>query len=967
MDTPHRTPLATYRFQLRAEAPLATARQALPYLRLLGISDLYLSPIYQARPGSIHGYDVVDHARINPELGDAATLGGLMDDAQAEGMGVLLDVVPNHMCISTDANTAWWDVLEDGPESPRAAQFDVDWDPPKPELVDKVLLPFLGDQYGRVLEEALAIEYRDGSFHACWNDQRLPIRPDTWPHLLGPALEALRAELPPEDAALIELESILRALAQALPGLRTAEPEGAVAYRHEKAAIRQRLQALSEGVPAVAAAIARSVAAINGTRGDPASFDNLERLMDEQCYRLAHWRVAAHEINYRRFFDVNDLAALRVEDPAVFAEVHALPFSVAGHPALTGFRIDHVDGLWDPQQYLIDLDAGWKAARAPAGNGDGGPAGSRPFVVVEKILGPEESLCASWLADGTTGYDFIATAADALVWQPGAAGLEAAAAQFVGPSPPFETTVAASKRLVLQTTLAAELTVLARRLDRISEQHRYTRDFTLNHLQEALGEIVAAFPVYRSYLRRDESTVPEGDAAVLRRAVAAARRNNPLMNASLFDFIASVLLRDDPPGLTPAQLDERRTFTARFQQLTGPVMAKGVEDTAFYRHLPLLALNEVGGDPRRVGASTGAIHERLRARREAAPRTMSATATHDTKRGEDTRARLYVLSEVAETWAAATTLWSTLTANHKTVVDGAPVPAPSEEYLFYQTLVGAWPVGGQDHGPAFLESGFPERIRAYMSKARHEAKQNTSWINPNVAYDKAADEFVAAALDPERSRGFLRDVDGFVRTIVKPGLWNSLSQVILKISSPGIPDFFQGTELWDFSLVDPDNRRLVDFEARRRRLTELLAAFQERGAEAVASWFESPDDGAIKLWLTAAALRTRRTHRAVFDRGAYVPLEVRGPSAEHALAFARVEGDAAVVTVVGRFFSRLRGPRPTGAAWGENQLVLPPALGGRPWRDTLTGQPVPTASRDGRLDLAAVFQTLPVALLEVAS
>jgi len=397
------------------------------------------------------------------------------------------------------------------------------------------------------------------------------------------------------------------------------------------------------------------------------------------------------------------------------------------------------------------------------------------------------------------------------------------------------------------------------------------------------------------------------------------------------------------------------------------VMAKGVEDTAFYRHLPLVALNEVGGDPRRVGAPTGAIHARLSARRDSAPRTLSATATHDTKRGEDTRARLYVLSEVAETWAAATNLWSTLTANHRTIVDGAAVPAPAEEYFFYQSLVGAWPVGGLDSGPGSVDPGFSERLRAYMSKARHEAKLHTSWINPNPAYDQAADQFVAAALDPERSRGFLRDVDGFVRTIVKPGLWNSLSQVILKTASPGIPDFFQGTELWDFSLVDPDNRRLVDFELRRRRLTDLRAAFQERGADAVAAWFESPDDGAIKLWLTAAALRTRRTHRTVFERGTYVPLEVRGPCAEHVLGFARVDGGAAVIAVVGRFFARLRGPRPTGAVWGETQLALPPALAGRSWRDTLTGKTLPAPPGGGWLDLAAIFQTLPVALLEVAS
>ena len=967
MDAPHRTPTATYRFQLRREAPLAAARDALPYLRLLGVSDLYLSPLYTARPGSIHGYDVVDHARINPELGDEATLTALMDAAHASGMGVILDVVPNHMCIATDANTAWWDVLEDGPESERAGQFDIDWDPPKPELVDKVLLPFLGSQYGRVLEEALSIEFHGGRFNAVWNDERLPIRPDTWHHLLAPALEHLRDELLAEDGALIELESILRASLHTLPALRATGTQGAVAYRHEKAAVRQRLQTLADSTPAVAAAIDRSLAAINGKRGEPASFDQLERLMDEQCYRLAHWRVAAHEINYRRFFDVNDLAALRVEDPRVFAEVHAVPFSLAPHPGLTGFRIDHVDGLSDPQQYLADLDAGWSAARAAAGAEPADKGRARPFVLVEKILGPGEALPSGWLTDGTTGYDFIAALADALVWSPGAPTLEAAAAAFAGPQPSFEATVAASKRLVLQTTLAAELTVLARRLDRISEQHRYTRDFTLNHLQEALGEIIAAFPVYRTYVRRDDPAVPDGDAAVLRRAVARARRNNPLVNASLFDFIASVLMGEDPPGLTAAQLDERRTFVTRFQQLTGPVMAKGVEDTAFYRHLPLVALNEVGGDPRQAGAVAGAVHARLHARRDSSPHTLSATATHDTKRGEDTRARLYVLSEVAEAWAAATVHWSTLTAVHRSALDESPVPAPAEEYLLYQTLVGAWPVTGIDSSSDFDAAGFAERIRAYMAKARHEAKLNTSWINPDQGYDEAADAFVAAVLDPARSRGFLHDVDGFVRNIVKPGLWNSLSQVLLKVTSPGIPDFFQGTELWDFSLVDPDNRRLVDFAMRRQLLTEALATVEAKGVQAIESWFGAPEDGRIKLWVTAAALRARRARRSLFEEGAYVPVAVRGAQAEHALAFARVEGDDGVIVVTGRFFARLRGNSPTGDTWAETQLVLPAALVGRRLRDVLTGVILPDPGERTApdiLNLPDVFRTLPVALLE---
>ena len=794
MRAPFRTPTATYRLQLRREFALEDARAAIPYLRLLGISDLYLSPLYTARPGSIHGYDVVAHG-LNPELGDETTLGDFLDSAAAAGLGVVLDVVPNHMCVSTDANVQWMDVLEDGRQAASALQFDIDWEPPKPELVGKVLLPFLGEQYGHVLEGGLKLGFDQGRFFVTSDEQKLPLACHSWHHILAPTLSKLRAQLPPEDVSTIELESILRALAQLPPqGPDANQP---VAYRHEKEAIRLRLATLAESSGTMAKALVETLATMNGIRDDPASFDPLESLMDDQHYRLAHWQVAAHEINYRRFFDINELAAIRVEEPEVFARVHALPFQIATHPAFTGFRIDHVDGLSDPEQYLLDLQRGWAdkdAATPPAGAAKPAP-GERPFVVVEKILGVQETLSPGWLADGTTGYDFIPILAGILTSGQHAAQLKATASGFGSPSSSFDQIAYESKRVVLQTTLAAELTVLARALDRISEQHRYTRDFTLNHLQTVLGETIACFPVYRSYIRRDDPVVLERDARVVGRAIMAARRRNPLINASLFDFLESVLLRRDPPGLCPEQTDDRREFVTRFQQLTGPAVAKGVEDTAFYRYLPLVALNEVGGDPERLGTPLSSLHQALRARQQTSPRTLSGTATHDTKRGEDTRARLYVLGEVAEEWVAAVTEWTQLTASLKTEVDGAPAPDASEEYLLYQTLVGAWPLEGPQSEPDFAG-----RIQAYMVKARHEAKAQTSWINPHPAYDAAADRFVAGAMDYERSHDFLSQVDAFARRIIRPGLWNSLAQVVLKMAAPGIPDLFQGTELWDFSL-----------------------------------------------------------------------------------------------------------------------------------------------------------------------
>jgi (1->4)-alpha-D-glucan 1-alpha-D-glucosylmutase len=954
-----RIPAATYRLQLRRDFPLSAASAAIPYLRLLGISDLYLSPLYAARPGSIHGYDIVDHTRLNPELGDAAALRRLLDGAQAAELGVLLDVVPNHMCIADDANHPWMEVLEDGRDSPSAATFDIDWEPPKPELVGKVLLPFLEEQYGRVLEGGLAIGFEAGRFYLAFGERRLPLGAESWRLVLEPALEKLRARLPPEDPAIIDLESVVRALVHTLAPLRRGGATRFVEHRHEKEAIKHRLAALAESSAAVRTAIGEVVTEVNGIRGNPRSFDRLERLLDEQSYRLANWRVAAHEINYRRFFDINDLAAVRVEDPTVFANVHALPFEIAAHPAFTGFRIDHVDGLSDPEQYLANLSGGWNEGRPAGGSADLRSFDLRPFVVVEKILGPGETLPPGWLADGTTGYDFIPILGDLFIRAAGETRLRTTASRFGSPAS-FDELAHDSKRLVLQTTLAAELTVLARRLDRVSEQHRYTRDFTLNHLQAALGEVIASFSVYRTYIRRDDQAVSERDKTVIVRAVAAARRRNPLLNASLFDFIESVLLCQEPAELDQAQIEERRALVTRFQQLTGPVVAKGTEDTAFYRYLPLLAVNEVGSHPGRLGRPASEAHRALEARQARSPHTLSATATHDTKRGEDARARLYVLSEVAEVWSSTAEQWSALNGEHKTEVDGFPAPDGGEEYLLYQTLVATWPLSGWASEPDFAD-----RIRAYMIKARHEAKAHTSWINPHPAYDAAAESFVNALLDPAKSGAFLKSVEGFTRTLAPAGLCTSLSQVLLKIAAPGIPDFFQGTELWDFSLVDPDNRRLVDFGRRHHLLRGMLAEVESQGVAPIAAWFDAPNDGRIKLWITAAALRVRRARRALFERAGYEALAARGKTAEHVFAFARTDGQDAVLAVAGRFFATLGAARPTGSAWGDGRLELPAGLVGRRFRDGLTGRPL-TADGDS-LPLSSVFEHLPVALLETVS
>lgn len=948
MSTPQRLPLATYRLQLRREFPFAAARAVLPYLKALGISDLYLSPIYLARPGSSHGYDILDHERLNPELGDERDLHLLMDAARDASMGVIFDVVPNHMCILGETNLRWNEVLEDGPAAATAPNFDIDWDPPKAELAAKILLPFLDDQYGRVLESELSVSFSDGGFAVSWNGGRLPLAPETWPHILNPALVILRDTASVDDPALLELESLVRALTHTLPALRRRET--AVERKREKEALRRRLAELAS-LPPVEAAIAKAVEHINGTRGVPQSFDPLERLMNDQVYRLAHWRVAAHEINYRRFFDINELAAVRVESPEVFTAVHALVLALADHPAFTGLRVDHLDGLADPSQYLTDLRAAWRKRTGKSEH-------VHPYVLVEKILGTGETLRPDFAADGTTGYDFVELAAGIFLQTDGSSKLRALAAEVAGPFLSFAEVAAQSKRLVLENTLAAELTVLARRLDRISEQHRYTRDFTLHQLHAALAEVVAGFNIYRSYVRESDSenSVAEPDVHAIKRAVATARRRNPLLNASLFHFIEAVLLHRDPPGLQPEQVQARREFVTRFQQLTSPVFAKGIEDTAFYRYLPLLALNEVGSNPGSWRTSSEDLHNAMAARWQASPHTLSATATHDSKRGEDARARLYVLSEVADAFAVAARRWFEMNYAFKSTVDDAPAPDVSEEYLLYQTLVGAWPLEGWAS-----EHDFRQRVSAYMAKARHEAKQFTSYINPNLAYEAAAERFVDGVLDPDRNRAFLDDVGRFVATITPAGLCNSLAQLVLKLSAPGVPDFFQGRETWDFSLVDPDNRRLVDFDPRPAVLTALLDDFGRLGARAVEAWFAKPRDARIKVWVTAAGLRLRAAKPTLFQSGQYQPLELDGPAASHVFAFARVQGSQAVLSVLGRHLASTRALEHP-EVWRDTTLGLPKPMATASFHDVLTGRRFTPAQ--GRLSVEAIFRSLPMGLLE---
>ncbi len=979
------TPAAsTYRVQFHAGFGFADAREIIAYLRDLGAGALYASPVFTARPGSTHGYDVVDYAALNPEIGDRAAFDALSAALDEAGMGLLADFVPNHMGIANGANPWWQDVLENGSTSTYAPFFDIDWQPLKPELRGKVLLPILGDAYGLVLERGelpLRFDADAGSFALHYYETPLPLAPPSYTTILRRAQPALEEAFADDDPRLLEFLSVVTAF-ERLATQHETDPDAVAERRREQVVARRRLAEIAAADPAVAGAIADAVAGLNGEPGDPRSFDDLDALLGEQSWRLSSFRTAAEEINYRRFFAINELAGLRQEEPAVFAATHPLLMDLIASRQVTGVRIDHPDGLWDPAGYFAALQSA--AGRALQGedpfaapdesaNGDAGrsdaesPAGHDPgdalplWLVVEKILEPGEELPEDWAVHGTVGYEFARLATGVLVDPAGRKPFADLYARFTGQAKPFPDLVHDEKLRMLRTAFASELNVLARALNRISEHDRRTRDFTLNTLRDALREVIACFPIYRTYMVCGEGIVADTDRRAVEAAIVQARRRAPQIDASVFAFLRAVLLRHAPsetPDLSDEQRAERCRFAMKVQQLTGPVMAKGLEDTAFYIDVRLAALDEVGGDPMEFGVSPEAFHQANAERLQRWPHGLLASSTHDTKRSEDVRARLAVLSELPREWRAAIVRWARLNRRLRTRIEGEPAPSRNDEYLFYQTILGAWPPGMTEPDDAFVE-----RIAAAMLKSAREAGVATRWIGPDEGYEAALDRFVRGALDPAQSEVFLADFASFRDTVAVLGAANGLAMQTLKMASPGVPDIYQGTEVWDLSLVDPDNRRPVDYAARAALLRDLVAHDDPDpgfSAGLLSGW----DDGRVKLWLTQRGLALRRDHPDLFARGDYLPLPAEGERAEHALAFARRHGDEAVIAIAPRLVAGLTGGDarfPLGADWGDAQLPLPDDLAGHRWRDALTGEEF--SAESGALPLARVLATLPVALL----
>lgn len=994
-----RIPVSVYRLQFNRSFAFRDAERLVPYLHSLGITDCYASPLLKARAGSLHGYDISDHNALNPEIGSEADYEAFVKALQRHGMGLILDIVPNHMGIVECGNHWWMDVLENGPSSSYARFFDIDWSPVKRELENKVLLPILGDQYGRVLEnQELTLIYEAGAFFIRYHEYKLPIALETSTAILTHCLSLLSSGLDPNHPDVVALKSIMAALST-LPPRTEADPDKIRNRDQAKEFLKRRLEELYDNSERLRAAMEETLQIFNGTKGDPRSFDRLDALLDAQAYRLAFWRVAAEEINYRRFFDINDLAAICMEDPAVFDSTHALIFRLIQEGKVTGLRVDHPDGLFDPMKYFLRLQCRRLTQLTPdfAVSGIGRPTGKRAdreqelarwfdaewsrnptasylrplYVVAEKILAPRESLPVVWPVYGTTGYNFLNVLNGIFVDSASEKLMDEIYARFIQARFHYQDLLYEKKKLIMQVSMSSEVTVLGHYLDHLSEKNRWSRDFTLNSLIDALREIIACFPVYRTYI--DPTRVQEQDRVYIEAAVARAKRRNPAISASIFNFIRDILLLKYAENSTEEDRREQVSFVMRFQQYTGPVMAKGLEDTVFYIYNRLLSLNEVGGSPEQFGVSVAAFHSHNLERLDQWPHGLSATSTHDTKRSEDVRARINVLSEVPREWRAHVWRWARLNRRKKVLVEDQLVPDLNEEYFLYQTLVGAWPL--QPMGPAEYRV-FVDRIREYMVKAIREAKVNTSWINPNAAYDQAVADFVTKILDDSRRNRFLSHFRPFQHKVAQYGVYNSLAQTLLKITAPGVPDIYRGTEIWDFSLVDPDNRRPVDYRLRLAMLEGLQAAVAAAGEDLTglaSDLVKTREDGRIKLYVTYQALRYRRAHRELFGTGAYVPLQAVGGKREHLCAFARQKGQETVLVVVPRLVSRLtQSPElpPIGEkVWEDTWLATPAADRRGSYRNILTGETLEVREGEGQIGipLSAVLACFPVALLAWAA
>jgi len=947
-------PNATYRIQFGPAFTFQHLKEVIPFLRRMGISCIYASPIFKARRGSTHGYDVVDFSEINPELGGREGFESLMGEVGRHGMSWLQDMVPNHMAYSAQ-NRYLVDVGENGPNSKYFDFFDVEWDHPYEGIRGRVLAPFLGSFYGECLEKGeIQLVFDERGFAVRYYDMRFPLRIESYADLLTYRLGSLRGKLPPDEPDFIKLHGILGILYV----LRTL-PSGAISdERYDQIRfIKIMLWELYNRNPEIRSFMDETIRVLNDRPAREESVRFMERLLGDQHYRLAHWKVAAEEINYRRFFNINELISLRMENPKVFDYVHSLLLELIEEGSVSGLRIDHIDGLFDPSRYLTKLH-----------ESTGGI-----YTVVEKILAFGEYIPEFWPVAGTTGYDFLNILNGLFCDSRNAQVFDRIYSRFAGGPLSFDGIVFEQKSLIAERRMAGDVENLAHIIKKISDRYMRGSDLTMLGIRRAVVQVLARFPVYRTYFNGN-SFRPE-DRDFIRSTLERAGEEDPDL-VHEFHFLDQLHDPEFVDGLPEEDRAEWLNAIMRFQQLTAPLMAKGFEDTALYVYNRLLSLNEVGGSPDRFGIHARVFHEFNQRRRASHPLSMSTTSTHDTKRGEDVRARINILSEIPGEWEKRLRVWSKINAGFKTVVDGKRVPDPNVEYALYQTMLGACPFGA-DALPSDLVNrrketmaspradayeDFVNRMKAYAVKAVREAKTHTSWLLPDPDYESAVTSFIEAVLRLDAENRFLREFLPFQKKIAFFGVWNSLSQVLLKTASPGVPDFYQGTELWDLNLVDPDNRRPVDFAQREAFLNDIIARADEDILSLMVDLLAAKEDGRVKLFAIHRALEARRRKAGLFDEGAYVPLKVKGKHRGSVIAFARGHGETWAVAVAPRFLVDLvkEGDLPIGkAVWKDTTLVLPPLCRG-PWEDAISGQ---TLARERLLPVGEVFEHFPAALL----
>ncbi|WP_263971661.1 malto-oligosyltrehalose synthase [Leptolyngbya ohadii] len=926
-----RIPLATYRLQFTPDFQFSHAQAIVPYLAELGISDLYASPILTARKGSTHGYDAVNPKEISPHLGGMEAFDTLIQELKPRNMGWLQDIVPNHMAFDSQ-NYILVDVVENGPDSQYHDYFDIDWNHPYEGLKGRVLAPFLGKFYGDCLESGeLQLKYGETGLSINYYALSFPIRIESYSHVLMHNLSELREKLGRDNPDFVKLLGVLYMVRYIPSGAERRERYEQITF------IKRMLWELWNDSPEVKEFIENNIQTFNGEVGNAASFDRLDKLLSEQFFRLSYWKVGNEELNYRRFFTVNDLIAMRVEEKHVFDTTHSFILKLVEEGKFTGLRIDHIDGLYHPVEYINRL-----REKAPD-----------VYLVVEKILEPHEDLPLNWAIQGTTGYDFMSKVNCLFSQQSSEADFDAIYQSFIGETVSSEEIIDEKKRLIIGKHLAGDIDNLAVVLKQISERYRYTSDFTMYGLKRALVEVLAMFPVYRTYVS------PEGfrktDRECLRDVIDKAKEKIPNFTNEL-SFIEKCLLLESDANLPEEEKQLWLRFLMRMQQFTGPLMAKGVEDTAMYAYNRLVSLNEVGSSIAQFGISIDEFHAYNQNRASRWPHAMSGTATHDTKRGEDVRARLNVLSELPQEWEHHLRNWHAINAPLKDTVEGLDAPAHNDEYFLYQTLLGAYPFDPAEH------DSFIDRVKEYVIKACRESKVHSSWQLPDSDYEKAYTDFVDRILKNTDDNLFLQEFRPFQRKIQHYGICNSLSQTLLKMTAPGVPDFYQGTELWDLSLVDPDNRRPVDYEKRHHFLKDIKAQIDSDLPGLVSQLLKSPDDGRIKLFLIHQVLKARHAYAELFQRGTYEPIPIVGSLKGHLVAFMRELSDTRMIVIAPRFPTAIikEGEYPIGeSVWHETRLLQPPGST-TVWHDLITGREIDT---EETIWIKETLTQFPVALL----